>query len=294
MSAENAKAGTGGMDDPPFVVANSMREVQPEINLLVSPCGRTSSISSRPARRSGFPRDAVSEPAVRRVPAGRPAGRPGPGRGEIRQAQPRQGGVGPPVHAAVHLRARARSWTFLSSRSCRPGWTTGTGSGGAATRYPGSGHPGCWTSSGCTCARPEPSSGRTRGSRSGTSSPARATISASRRGCSRSGCAARDATCSGCCPSSPTPTPIRSAPTWPASSTCAAPAGRRAAQGGPAHRRAGPVPARLRARAPGRVPLRPVGAPRPAVPEGRVPGAADGRPDGGQGRVGDDPLRVLR
>ena len=37
MSAENAKAGTGGMDDPPFVVANSMREVQPEINLLVSP-----------------------------------------------------------------------------------------------------------------------------------------------------------------------------------------------------------------------------------------------------------------
>jgi Helicase conserved C-terminal domain len=37
MSAENAKAGTGGIDDPPFVVANSMREVQPEINLLVSP-----------------------------------------------------------------------------------------------------------------------------------------------------------------------------------------------------------------------------------------------------------------
>jgi len=37
MSAENAKAGAGGMDDPPFVVANSMREVQPEINLLVSP-----------------------------------------------------------------------------------------------------------------------------------------------------------------------------------------------------------------------------------------------------------------
>jgi hypothetical protein len=37
MSAENAKARSGNRDDPPFVVANSMREVQPEINLLVSP-----------------------------------------------------------------------------------------------------------------------------------------------------------------------------------------------------------------------------------------------------------------
>jgi hypothetical protein len=37
MSAENAKSRVGGLDDPPFVVANSMREVQPEINLLVSP-----------------------------------------------------------------------------------------------------------------------------------------------------------------------------------------------------------------------------------------------------------------
>ena len=37
MSAENARARGGGADAPPFVVANSMREVQPEINLLVSP-----------------------------------------------------------------------------------------------------------------------------------------------------------------------------------------------------------------------------------------------------------------
>ncbi len=41
MSAENARAGgapgVGGTDAAPFVVANSMREVQPEINLLVSP-----------------------------------------------------------------------------------------------------------------------------------------------------------------------------------------------------------------------------------------------------------------
>jgi hypothetical protein len=37
MSAENAKSRVDSRDSPPFVVANSMREVQPEINLLVSP-----------------------------------------------------------------------------------------------------------------------------------------------------------------------------------------------------------------------------------------------------------------
>ena len=37
MSAENARARSARQDAPPFVVANSMREVQPEINLLVSP-----------------------------------------------------------------------------------------------------------------------------------------------------------------------------------------------------------------------------------------------------------------
>jgi hypothetical protein len=37
MSAENARVRGDGADAPPFVVANSMREVQPEINLLVSP-----------------------------------------------------------------------------------------------------------------------------------------------------------------------------------------------------------------------------------------------------------------
>ena len=37
MSAENAKSRADSRDSPPFVVANSMREVQPEINLLVSP-----------------------------------------------------------------------------------------------------------------------------------------------------------------------------------------------------------------------------------------------------------------
>ncbi|WP_331452054.1 DISARM system helicase DrmA [Streptomyces sp. SS162] len=37
MSAENAKSRIDTRDAPPFIVANSMREVQPEINLLVSP-----------------------------------------------------------------------------------------------------------------------------------------------------------------------------------------------------------------------------------------------------------------
>lgn len=37
ISAENARSLADSRDSPPFVVANSMREVQPEINLLVSP-----------------------------------------------------------------------------------------------------------------------------------------------------------------------------------------------------------------------------------------------------------------
>ena len=37
ISPENATAAVGGSVEAPFVIANSMREVQPEINLLVSP-----------------------------------------------------------------------------------------------------------------------------------------------------------------------------------------------------------------------------------------------------------------
>jgi hypothetical protein len=37
ISAENAKSRAPSRDTPPLVVPNSMREVQPEINLLVSP-----------------------------------------------------------------------------------------------------------------------------------------------------------------------------------------------------------------------------------------------------------------
>ena len=37
ISPENAKASVGGSMEAPFIIANSMREVQPEINILVSP-----------------------------------------------------------------------------------------------------------------------------------------------------------------------------------------------------------------------------------------------------------------
>ncbi len=37
VSPENHRAGVGSTTDAPFVIANSMREVQPEINILVSP-----------------------------------------------------------------------------------------------------------------------------------------------------------------------------------------------------------------------------------------------------------------
>ncbi|MBY6676546.1 helicase [Rhodococcus sp. BP-332] len=37
ISPENAQASVGGSMEAPFIIANSMREVQPEINLLVSP-----------------------------------------------------------------------------------------------------------------------------------------------------------------------------------------------------------------------------------------------------------------
>ena len=53
ISAENARARAAGCDTPPFVVPNSMREVQPEINLLVSPIARTWSTVAPPGTPSG-------------------------------------------------------------------------------------------------------------------------------------------------------------------------------------------------------------------------------------------------
>jgi hypothetical protein len=37
LSPEKQRADASTADSPPFIVANSMREVQPEINLLVTP-----------------------------------------------------------------------------------------------------------------------------------------------------------------------------------------------------------------------------------------------------------------
>ncbi len=52
ISPENAKASVGGSSEAPFVIANSMREVQPEINVLVTPL---------PERLFARPPDGVSE-----------------------------------------------------------------------------------------------------------------------------------------------------------------------------------------------------------------------------------------
>jgi len=52
ISPENATAAVGGSIEAPFVIANSMREVQPEINLLVSPL---------PERLFSRPPDGVAE-----------------------------------------------------------------------------------------------------------------------------------------------------------------------------------------------------------------------------------------
>ena len=221
-----------------------MREVQPEINLLVSPIKEQPDLPRRhPARRSGrCPRGAVmtaDQRAVRRLPAAStPSGDAEPGEREGGQAQPRQGRVGPPVVAALHLRARARSWTCPSSRSCRPAGRLGPDLEPPRRDPARSTRRGCGTWSACSCApptsqlRPHPWQPKR------ISFAPRATTSASPPGCSRSGCAAPAATCSACCPSSTTPTPTRSAPTWPASSTPSAPGG--PGRGNPARRSAAP------------------------------------------------------
>ena len=290
------------MDAPPFVVANSMREVQPEINLLVSP------IEGQLVYHGAARHAAVGVPAGGRIvsqqtrrtsttrprPSTRSATR---SRQQAKQAKHNRAKVGSGRPSALLYTYGPGAIMDLPQFTIMPTglddwdriWRAATATRRRSTR------PGCARWSGCTCARPDASSGRTPGSRSGSASPARAMTSACPPGCSRSGCAAPAATCSACCPSSATPTPTRSAPTWPASSTSGAPGGR-----GGTHKAASrtAVPARYLLACvdgpPGRVPLRPVGAPRPAVREGRVPRAADDRPDRGQGRVGDDPLRVVR
>ena len=161
---------------------------------------------------------------------------------------------------------------------------TGSGTGGKESRR-ASTRRGCAKRSGRTCAPPSCSFARSRGSRSGTRSATRGSISASRPACSRSGYGAPAATCSAWCPSSATSTLIRTGPTRPASSTRSAPAA-----AGPGKRPvppSGQVPARLRDGTPGRVPVRPLGAPGPHLREGRDPVPEDDRQDRGQGRVGD-------
>ncbi len=65
-SPENARAMATSKDAAPFVVAHSMREVQPEINLLVSPIRRTWCTSRRRAHRAGNCRTARTDHDDRR------------------------------------------------------------------------------------------------------------------------------------------------------------------------------------------------------------------------------------
>ncbi|MER2083421.1 DISARM system helicase DrmA [Rhodococcus sp. (in: high G+C Gram-positive bacteria)] len=58
MSPENVQAMAGSTHRPPFVIANSMREVQPEINVLVSPLAeRMFAIESKSAPKWDMPTD---------------------------------------------------------------------------------------------------------------------------------------------------------------------------------------------------------------------------------------------
>lgn len=62
MSAEDRIAGVLGRNQAPFVVPNSMREVQPEINLLVSPIGNRLFQSTVDAPAWGLPADPGDAP----------------------------------------------------------------------------------------------------------------------------------------------------------------------------------------------------------------------------------------
>jgi hypothetical protein len=116
----------------------------------------------------------------------------------------------------------ARSWTCRSSRSCPPGWTTGSRSGGAGPPCLRSKSRGCSRSCSCTSVHACSNSGRSPGSPRPARCPRKAPTSAFQRGSSRSGSAAPVATTWVRSRASATPTPIRSARTWPPSSTPAA------------------------------------------------------------------------
>ena len=210
------------------------------------------------------------------------------------QAQPGQGRLQPPVLPAVHLRSRGDHGPapvhHHADRARRLGPDLEP-----ARRRPAADPraPAAAKLSGRICVPPSCSCARSRGNRSGTRSATRGSISACPHACSPSGCGAPAATCSAWYPSSATSTPIRTGPTWPASSMRSAPA---AAGPGKATRPA--VPARyLLACAMGHLDEFPydlwVHRGR-TLREGRDPDPEDDRPDRGQGRVGDDPLRVLR
>ena len=115
-----------------------MREVQPEINLLVSPIKENLIYLAPPGSPQWEFRRGGVVTALRRFARTTPP-RPVDPLGDADAGEREVGSstTGPRSGRAARRRcstptAPARSWTCPSSRSCRPGSTTGTGSGAAA------------------------------------------------------------------------------------------------------------------------------------------------------------------
>ena len=203
ISAENARARRRPQGRPPFVVANSMREVQPEINLLVSPIKENAvRVRARPARRSGTCRteeDSMTAADDRR--------------------SRRPDAALDPLGDAEKEAEQGTKHNFAKVGSGRPSsllYTYGPGAimdlpqftvmpaglddwdriWAAATASRTIHAPRLRDVGAHACSPPVRSCGPSRGSRRRTRTPPRATTSACLPGCSRSGCAAPAATCS--------------------------------------------------------------------------------------------------
>ena len=123
ISPENAKASAGGSIEAPFVVANSMREVQPEINLLVSPLQEQLFTSTARRRaRVGVPQERTRLMTDRRPRFGydevaaRPAGRRRADSRGGREARTAPRSARPARRRCSTPTGPARSWTCRSSR----------------------------------------------------------------------------------------------------------------------------------------------------------------------------------
>ena len=164
MSAENARAAVGGSD----AAAVRGRQLHARSATGDQPAGQPHHGNlfvhrSRPARRGGSSRCrggvAVTRDAARRPGALDPLGDAEAENGIAKHNRAKVGSAA--RRRCCTPTGRGRSWTCPSSRSCPPGWTTGTGSGTAAKDIRRrSSRRGCATWCACTCARPSCSCAR--------------------------------------------------------------------------------------------------------------------------------------